>query len=362
MGRLQRFLLSRTAGAALLLGASQGYLEWHRPRRTVIQELDGYLGWRMLPNQHNFDRFLVVPEDINRYGFRGRDWSLEKPKGVKRVAVLGSSMTYGSSVPFEKIYTTVAEGILRERGVAVEILNCAVQNYKVEQCRRNYLTHVARLGPDVVVQAFADQDVKPMDPPRSPPRGDLRPWLARTEFYRKFQYEWQPALRRFSPESPKPSWAKSTRDEEWNRLLASQPFAPEMLPLWQAAEERMANYYNDVRARGARFAILVLPQPPQAMNPAFVGPEAVWNRFVKARPGSSTIDALTRLREAMGPFRARLGATTDPQEQARLTWNTGLNDPAHLYLGDVGGHFSENGMRVIAGALADALEAILGGR
>jgi hypothetical protein len=359
VGIVKDWLLSRTAGAVIVIGASQGYLEWTRPRRTVIQELDGYFGWYMLPSQHQFDRSLTIPEDINARGFRGVEWDAVKRPGVKRVAVLGSSMTYGSSVAFDKIYTTVAERILRARGLDVEILNCAVQNYKVQQFLRNYRRNVARLAPDVVVQAFADQDVKPMEPPRSPPRGDLRPWLTRTEFYRKFQYVWQPALRRLAPEDVKPSWARSQKDQELNEALAGRPFAPELLPLWQAAEAGMMELYNDVRAGGAGVALMVLPQPPQTMDPRFVGPELVWNRFVKAREGCSAIDAITPLRQAVAPFRARVAASRDGNEHGRLTWNTGLDDPNHVYLGDLGGHFNENGMRVIAEALAAALEPML---
>jgi hypothetical protein len=272
--------------------------------------------------------------------------------------VLGSSMTYGSSVPIEKIYPTILEERLVAAGVKAEVLDCAVQNYKLEQSVRNYETQVSRFSPDIVIQAFADQDVDPMDPARDPPRGDLRPWLTGTEFYRLFQWQWQPWVRRWAPDDPKPSWVKRDTTSAIHEKLLVEPFAPELMPLWQAAESTMQRLYDDVRARGGKLVITVLPQPPQAMDPRFAGPEFVWSRFCKAREGCFYVDVIAPLRDAVAPFRAQLANTNDSNLYGQLVYNQ-KNDPEHIYLGDVGGHFNEKGMRIIGEALARGIEPLL---
>ena len=352
-------MTSRTAGALLVVGGFNLALEATRPRRTVIQELDGSLSWVMIPNQHHFDRFLKIPEDINSFGFRGGEWSREKRPGVERIAVLGSSMTYGSSVSLEKIYTTILEERLAADGVKSEVFNCAVQGYRFEQSVRNYERNVFQLSPDVVIVAFADQDVQPMDEYGVPPKGDLRPWLTRTEFYRRCQFDWKDWLKKRAPENPKPSWAKTNKAQEINEKLQSTPFAEDLLPLWVAAEARMLALYEQIRARGGKLVITVLPQPVQAMDPRFVGPEGVWSRFCAGKEGCAYVDVIDPLRQALAPFRDRLAKTNDPAEREKLVTNA-TNDPNHIYLGDVGGHFNEHGMRIIGDALAGGVERVLG--
>jgi hypothetical protein len=330
-GLLKSILLSRTAGAAVVLGAILGGLEATRGRRTIIQELDGYLGWTMVPGQDHFDRHLEVPEHINSFGFRGREWSLEKTAGVLRIAVQGSSMTYGSSVEFENLYTTRLEKRLQQAGYRVEVFNCAVQGYTLEQCVRNYERKVSRMKPDILIQAFADQDVQPMDPARSAPPCDLRPWITRTDFYYRFQYQWQPWLRRLAPENPIPAWAQNRTKFEQNEKMQVNPFAPELMPLWQAAEPRMQRLYDLVRRDGGQLAIMVLPQPPQAANPQFAGPEVVWKRFVKNKENCEFLDVIPALQDAIRRV------------------------PVY-HEGDLGGHFNDAGMGIIADAIAAGLE------
>ncbi|MFN0205764.1 MAG: hypothetical protein ACKVS6_05565 [Planctomycetota bacterium] len=358
---------SRTAGALLAIGAIFGYLEYTRGPRGVIQEIDSYLGWYMMPNQDHHDRSGTIAEHINSFGFRGNEWTLQKREGVTRIAVLGSSMTYGSSVEFDKIYTSLLEKLLNERGLNVEVLNCAVQGYKFEQDVRNYEKKVSNVKPDILIQAFADQDVQEMDPPGTVPKADLRPWITRTDFYYKFQYVWQPWVRRLAPESPIPKWAVNNKSMVINEKLQSQPFAPELMPLWEKAVSRMNDLNEMVRRDGGQLMITVLPQPPQTMNTQFVGPEFIWKRFVHKQTNCTYLDVVTSLQKHIEPFRQRFVRSKDGREQWILQTNMRDKDPNyaiqpdpnHVYHGDVGGHFNETGMLVIATALADQLEKVI---
>ncbi len=365
-GSLARTILGwRTAGAFLAVAAIHVPLEAGRPKRTVIQELDAELGWVMVPNQVHHDQFLRTEERINAYGFRGSDWSPEPEPGVTRIAVLGSSMTYGSCVDFERIYPTRLESRLREAGIAAEVLDCAVQGYVLEQSMLNYRHRVRALRPGVVVVAFADQDVKPFVRYGVPPRGDLRPDLTRTEFYRRFQYELQPALRRLAPENPEPPWVAARKAEEsrknglLNEQLAVDPFTPEVMPLWERARGTMEELLRDVRADGAQLVITVLPQRPQAIDPSIPGPDVVWKRFAASREGCTYVDVIEDLRSSMAPLRARLETARTPEERWAALHLAVAEHPAEAYLRDKGGHFGEHGMEVIASALARGLEPLL---
>lgn len=346
----------RTLGGLLVAGGLVGYLEWGRPRRTVIQEPDPYMGWRMIESQVHHDRFLKIEERINSYGFRGNEWNITKTAGTVRIAAQGSSMTYGSSVPFESLYTTQLEQFLTNGGVRSEVFNCAVQGYTLEQCVRNYETRVSNFKPDYLIQAFADQDVHPMDTPPVVPRGDLRPWITRSEFFRKYQYEWQDRFRKWFPESPVPGWVGPSKKNIQNQLLQQNPFAPELMPLWEEAERKMTRLHDLVVGDGGKLVITVLPQPPQTMNPLFQGPEVVWKRFAAARPETCIyVDSIEALRAAVAPIRQRITELKDPGEIYKWTANLGNVAPDHVYHGDVGGHFNEKGMHVIAEALAKGL-------
>lgn len=363
MNRLQRILTSRLAGALLVAAAVHATLQFTAPRRTIVQELHPYLGWYMLPNQDQWDTFLKIPEHINSFGFRGGEWNLQKSEGTVRIAVQGSSMTYGSSVEFSNIYSTLLEKALREAGVQAEVYNFAVQGYTLEQSVRNYEKNIVNFKPDYLIQAFADQDVKPMEPPSTPPAGDLRPWLARTEYYRKFQTIWRPFVKSLAPENPTPSWAgesKRKKQEAINYKLVTDPYAAEMIPMWERAREAMERLYKLTNAGGTKLIITVLPQPPQAFDRRFAGPEFYWKRFAAEHTdGCYYLDCIEALRTEIEPVRERILSSPDAASRERLINNFGNADPRHVYHGDKGGHFNENGMRVIAQALAEGLQPLL---
>ncbi|MBI3818348.1 MAG: SGNH/GDSL hydrolase family protein [Planctomycetes bacterium] len=363
MSSIKNILNSRLLGAALVLAGLNIYWETTKPPRTLVQELDGYLRARMIPNTDGWDSFLTIPEHVNSYGFRGGEWNLQKTPATTRIAVTGSSMTWGSSVAVEKIYTTLLEEKLKESGLKVEVFNCAVQGYTLEQSVRNYEKHVSKFKPDYLIQAFADQDIKDFEIVGTPPKGDLRPWLARTAFYQNFYFEWRPWVRKTAPENPTPSWisdANRKKQENINNILQTNPFAPEMMPMWKAAEERMQRLYDMVRADGGKLIITVLPQPPQAIDPRFEGPERIWRAFAENhKDGCFYIDCIEALRVALDPIRERLAQIQDPGQRGALIINYKNADERHVYHGDKGGHFNEKGMRVIADALAPQVAEIL---
>ncbi|HKE01956.1 MAG TPA: hypothetical protein VKE69_13155 [Planctomycetota bacterium] len=327
------FFASRTFGAIVVAAGVFGGLELAKPRRTVVQELDPVLGWRMLPSQHAFDRHLNHAEDVNSFGFRGPEWRVERTPGVARIACLGSSMTFGSTLAYEDTYPAILERLLGERGTRVEILNFAVQGYMLEQSLRSYRVNVRRFRPDVVLLAIADQEIKPMETFGVAHCADLRPWLVRTEYYRRVVLGGSAGLPPERPLPPSLVAEKRKKNEELNAKLAGKPASPELAPLWYRARDTMESLRGEVAGDGARLAITVLCQRPQALGLVEFGPDVVWRDFAKGRERCEYVDVVHDLQTAM--------------------------KEGELYQTDDPGHFAERGMRVIAAALARELPRLL---
>lgn len=96
---------------------------------------------------------------INSAGFRDYDYSIEKPKGVFRVIVLGDSLTMGLGVELHESYPKVLEKMLKSRPRTFEVLNLGVGGYnmpqKIEVLRRKGLSY----NPDLILFQYSADDV-----------------------------------------------------------------------------------------------------------------------------------------------------------------------------------------------------------
>lgn len=139
---------------------------WRPPPKFVGAELSGTdlfvpdakLGWRMTPNiRLDFRWYWGETSTIvtNSFGFRDVEHARERPEGVRRVVVLGDSHTFGYGVQADETFTSVARALLP----GVEILNLAETGYNTRQSRAMFLEQGAAFLPDVVVLAFAQNDV-----------------------------------------------------------------------------------------------------------------------------------------------------------------------------------------------------------
>ncbi len=112
---------------------------------------DGELGYRMRPG---FDGAYVqdyaVALRANAQGLRDRDYGPAAP-GTLRVLAVGDSYTFGAGVAEEAAWPRQLEGALRDAGVPAEVINAGTSGYGTLQ----YLGVVRRLlpvyQPDVVV-------------------------------------------------------------------------------------------------------------------------------------------------------------------------------------------------------------------
>ena len=121
---------------------------------------DRVVGWKHAPNLSFFwngrNPYCIefgVQISTNSFGFRDREWLLERTPGTTRIAVLGDSFIEAIQVPLEQTAPRQLEQRLAVRfpGHHVETLNFGVSNYGVGQYLMAYDEYVRRFRPDYVV-------------------------------------------------------------------------------------------------------------------------------------------------------------------------------------------------------------------
>lgn len=95
--------------------------------------------------------------DINRLGFRDREFSLAK-EGRKRIVAIGDSFTYGWGVSAEQSWPKALEAGLREHGYDVEVANLGQPGASPVVYARTAAKAVPLLKPDLVVVGITQGD------------------------------------------------------------------------------------------------------------------------------------------------------------------------------------------------------------
>lgn len=98
--------------------------------------------------------FEDLPLSVNRWGMRDRDYTLEKPAGTVRIAVLGPSHVMGAGVRDDETFeTALADRLERDAtdGRRYEVMNFGVSAYSVLQQMAMLEDRVFDFRPDVVI-------------------------------------------------------------------------------------------------------------------------------------------------------------------------------------------------------------------
>ncbi len=123
-----------------------------RYQQTIISELvyDPLLGWT---NRPNF-------ADYNAAGMRAdRNYPLDPPDGVLRIAAFGDSFTHGNEVTRDETWTAQLEALLNARGIHAEVLNFGVGGYGIDQAYLRWQEQGRQYQPDIVLLGFVAVDV-----------------------------------------------------------------------------------------------------------------------------------------------------------------------------------------------------------
>jgi lysophospholipase L1-like esterase len=97
---------------------------------------------------------------INALGLRGPETTVDKPAGVKRVAVLGDSIAFGYWVDEKDAFPRQLEAMLGRGGARVEVLDFGVPGYNIDQEIEGLRSKALAFSPDVVVVAFCLNDLE----------------------------------------------------------------------------------------------------------------------------------------------------------------------------------------------------------
>ncbi len=99
---------------------------------------------------------------VNSLGFRGKDYSLEKPKNTKRIVLLGDSFAFGAGAAEEVILPTQLENMLDQKyaDTHIQVLNLGVSDYNTDDQLALFQEKGIALEPDLVVLLYVMNDIE----------------------------------------------------------------------------------------------------------------------------------------------------------------------------------------------------------
>lgn len=101
-------------------------------------------------------RDFAYIQKVNHLGLRGRETTVEKPAGTRRIVMLGDSFTMGKGVKDDETFSVLVEKTLQSSltacgGGSLEVLNGGIDSYAPILSYIQFDRELAKLGPDLVV-------------------------------------------------------------------------------------------------------------------------------------------------------------------------------------------------------------------
>lgn len=130
--------------------------------------------------------FEVFSDEANRYarfktnaeGFVGRDYAVQKPADIYRIAVLGDSFVEARQVDYDKNFSALLE---QKLGAGYEVMNFGVGNINTKQEEYYYDAYVEKYRPDLLLLVLftgndftnTDKNAENTDLPAFEPQGAI---------------------------------------------------------------------------------------------------------------------------------------------------------------------------------------------
>ena len=198
---------------------------------------------------------------INHEGYRDRERALEKPRGARRVVLLGDSFTWGASVLFDDAYGQRLERWLNDgRGEPWEVVNLAVPGMNTVGQAAQLEKEGFAYGPDVVILGYVLNDSEDESAAearraadwladRTPPPS--RPLLDRSALVRVVRTR---------------LWATT---ENRRRVEGFRSMYQPTYSGWVAAQKALRAMGGACRQRGVPFVVLVFPLFGSALDDGY---------------------------------------------------------------------------------------------
>ena len=96
---------------------------------------------------------------INSHGYRGKEFSAQKPEGLTRILAMGDSFTFGVGSRDDETFAAFLEQGLTQKGVAAEVINAGIGHVSTIRHWDNLQKIHLRYQPDIVVLFFDMTDL-----------------------------------------------------------------------------------------------------------------------------------------------------------------------------------------------------------
>jgi hypothetical protein len=269
------------------------------------------LGWSQVPGP-SYDIVVEgrpVHVSFNAMGFRDDDHQLAKPRGVKRIVVIGDSFCEAIQVNLEDTFHQLLEAMLNERGPDTwEVINLGVGDFGTAQAHIALMEYGLAFEPDLVIQ-----QIFPLNDVCNNSRALYGLCRSHNDRYRPYFVESEGALRQTSAQPVRTFLRRHVVTyhvlEYWMlRLLGPDPQTPEdpnrprrlrkrgfrgLDPLlytfvaeeaqpeavaggWRITEKLLEQAVQVTRERGVAYLALVVPWDVRL--------DAGWDDFARSQP------------------------------------------------------------------------------
>lgn len=221
VGGLLRLALAIAAVLAVVAGASELGLRAAGVKPRAAAELsnvvpDAWTGFRLRPGVSGQEPF--VTNDLGMHA--PRSYTLARPPGTLRVAMLGSSVVYGLALAFADTIPGVVERELQAAGHRAEVLNFGTHRFSIVHLSALLQAYVHQFQPDVVVVVVDLQVALPLWPA-------VRPGAAPPEEEIEKLDGWEALLKRGSGKSSLLTVLDDPRPaRRWIRRATGLPLQP----------------------------------------------------------------------------------------------------------------------------------------
>lgn len=232
--------------------------------------LDPMLFWSIPPHASIPDLQPCLEEKVNSEGFRGGDFSLQKPPGTRRLLLLGDSNTFGMGVEGDEPYFhRIGRWLETSKDSKWEVINSAVPGYSSFQMLQMLRTRGVRYSPDViVVYAGAWNDYTPAIGTND--EDSFRAF--RESFSRNSRtgglfgdlrlFRFMARLATSRPDHPADVQRARSKQEEYRRLWSDRMERPDGPRLQPAQFQRiLTTIAHDGKQLGAKVIFIVPPAP-----------------------------------------------------------------------------------------------------
>jgi len=157
-------------------------IEMHKYAKSLKQR-SSYPG---LSHEHvaNSQAHLMgVDCKINNVGFRDEPLAEVKPANIKRIFVVGSSITFGWGIPYDSVFTQRLEKQLNHvpSDTVIEVVNSGIGNYNTVLEAILFKRNVDRVNPDRVILHYFINDAEVISPKSAN-------WLIANSYFTAYMY------------------------------------------------------------------------------------------------------------------------------------------------------------------------------